>query len=95
MAEMNTLGSIIDVAKVDLSGRAGCSVDEISLIGAAETEFPDGALGAPVQGEMAAMMITSGWRIVLEAAGEKFEYRADPWQLRLVGLGGVNYRVSG
>lgn len=92
---MNTLGTIIDVAKVDLSGRTGRSVDEISVIETSETEFPDGSLGAPVRGEMAAMMITSGWRIVLGAAGEKFEYRADPWQLRLVGLDGVNHRVSG
>jgi hypothetical protein len=80
-------------ARADLAGRLGISESEIKLEGAEEADFPDGALGAPIDDEMSAMMITSGWRLRLGAGGKKYEYRADRNQVRLYNFKGANYRV--
>jgi len=58
-----------------------------------EKDFPDMSLGAPVDGEMAAQMISSGWQIELSAGGKTYEYRADKYQLRLKGFNGTNYVI--
>jgi len=52
------------------------------------------ALGAPVDGEMSAQMISSGWQIVLETHGHRYEYRADKYQLRLHNYHGRNYVID-
>jgi hypothetical protein len=51
------------------------------------------ALGAPEDGEMSGQMITSGWRIKLEAQGQTYEYRADKNQVRAYKFKGQNYRI--
>ncbi len=83
----------IQEARQDLAQRLG--LDESGIIEAAiePVNFPDAALGAPVEDEMSAQVITPGWRIRLAAGGETFEYRATPRQLRLVNFKGRNYRV--
>lgn len=80
-------------AVADLSGRIGLPESDISVASVSDTDFPDMALGANVDGEMAAQMISSGWKIILKAAGENYEYRADKYQLRLVGFRGSNHIV--
>lgn len=77
-------------ARQDLSGRIAVGMDDISTVGIEDVDFPDASLGAPVDGEMAAMMISSGWRITLAADGKKYEYRADKYQLRLYNFSGEN-----
>jgi hypothetical protein len=52
------------------------------------------SLGASVDGEMSAQMISSGWQINLEADGKPYEYRADKYQLRLVDFKGRNHVVE-
>lgn len=80
-------------AKRDLAGRL--SVDEGSISGSAvDKEFPDASLGAPVNGEMSAQMISSGWQINLNVDGKTYEYRADKYQLRLVDFKGSNYVIE-
>jgi hypothetical protein len=53
------------------------------------------SLGAAAPGEMAAQMISTGWEIRLEASGREYEYRADKYQLRLVGFEGQNHIIRG
>jgi hypothetical protein len=77
-------------AQADLTTRLGADV-EVESVEAAD--FPDGALGAPVEDEMSAMMITPGWRIRLRAGGKSYEYRANRNQLRLYNHKGKNYRI--
>jgi hypothetical protein len=77
----------------DLSNRLGIPENEIEVASVTERDFPDMSLGANVAGEMAAQMISSGWSIELAASGKKFEYRADKYQLRLVGYRGTNHIV--
>jgi hypothetical protein len=83
----------VQKAKEDLADRLSLSEDEIETESVGEQDFPDMSLGAPVEDEMSAQMIASGWRINLSVDGEKYEYRADKYQLRLVGFEGKNHVI--
>ena len=80
-------------ARKDLASRLGVPESEIREASVEEADFPDTSLGAPARGEMSGMMITSGWRIRLEAAGKSYEYRADRNQVRLYNFKGSNYKL--
>ena len=81
-------------ARADLAKRLGVNEDEIKEEAVEEADFPDMALGAPVQGEMSGQMISSGWRIRLSAgSGGSHEYRADQNQLRLYNYKGSNHKI--
>lgn len=80
-------------ARADLAKRLGVSEGEVEEESVEEADFPDGALGAPVKGEMSSMMISSGWRIRLGAGGKSYEYRADRNQLRLYKFKGTNHKI--
>ena len=82
-----------DRARRDLAQRLGLDESDIAVSSVEQTEFPDAALGAPVEDEMSAQVITPGWRIRLNANGQTYEYRATERQLRLVNFKGGNYRV--
>jgi hypothetical protein len=86
---------LVGRARADLAKRLGISEDEIKVEAVEETEFPDMALGAPLEGEMSGQMITPGWRIRLQAAasGDGYEYRANQNQLRLYNYKGSNYSI--
>ena len=85
----------VETAKNDLAARLSISTGEIVEKGLVDKDFPDMSLGAPVANEMSAQMISSGWQIMLDAAGMSYEYRADKYQLRLKGFEGKNFIVSG
>lgn len=80
-------------ARADLARRLGLSEDEVKEDAVERADFPDMALGAPVEGEMSGQMIMSGWRIRLSAGGAGYEYRASKDQLRLYNYRGSNYRI--
>jgi len=84
---------IIIKARQDLAHRLGVGENDVTEGLVEPTDFPDAALGAPVEDEMSAQVITPGWRIRFKAAGETYEYRATQRQLRLVNFKGRNYRV--
>lgn len=80
-------------ARKDLASRLGVAESEIKEDSVAEADFPNTALGAPVGDEMSGMMMSSGWRIRLKAAGKTYEYRADRNQVRLYNFKGANYKI--
>jgi len=80
-------------ARRDLAQRLGLNESDIGVSSVEQTEFPDAALGAPVEDEMSAQVITPGWRMRLIANGQAYEYRATERQLRLVNFKGKNYRI--
>ena len=80
-------------ARKDLAERLGVAEDKIEEESVEEADFPNTALGAPTRGEMSGMMMTSGWRISLKAAGKSYEYRADRNQVRLYNFKGQNYKI--
>ena len=83
----------IEKARRDLAQRLGVSETEIGEESVESTDFPDAALGAPVEDEMSAQVITPGWRIRLNTQGETYEYRANDRHLRLFNFKGENYRI--
>ena len=83
----------IEKAGKDLASRLGLAESQISQQSVTETDFPDLALGAGAEGEMSGQMLTRGWKILLKAAGQSYEYRADKNQLRLYKFKGKNYKV--
>jgi hypothetical protein len=85
--------AIINKARRDLAQRLQLDETDIAEVGAEQADFPDASLGAPVEDEMSAQVITPGWRIYLRAGGQTSEYRATERQLRLVNFKGQNYRV--
>jgi hypothetical protein len=87
--------SAVKKAKQDLAGRLGISEGEIRLSSVEKKEFPDMSLGAPASDEMSAQMIATGWQIKLDADGNKYEYRADKYQLRLKDYKGKNHVIVG
>jgi hypothetical protein len=56
-----------------LSQTAGVSVDEIEILDFQNVEWPDACLGVPQEGQACALVITPGFRVVLEANGEQVE----------------------
>ena len=84
---------IVDRVRRDLVARIGLSEDEIAEESVEQVDFPDAALGAPIEDEMSAQVITPGWRIRFGAQNHLYEYRASGKQLRLVNFKGENYRV--
>ncbi len=86
--------SAVQRAKTDLAKRLKISEGEIKTASVSETDFPDMSLGAPEKEEMSAQMISSGWRINLNAKGKNYEYRADKYQIRLCGFNGTNYVIE-
>lgn len=80
-------------ARADLAKRLSVSDSEIKEDSVEQVDFPDMALGAPVEDEMSGQMIASGWRIRLSAGGQSYEYRADKNQVRLYNYKGSNYRL--
>ena len=80
-------------ARRDLARRLGLSEDEVAEESVEQVDFPDAALGAPIDDEMSAQVITPGWRIRFGVQNRSYEYRATGKQLRLVNFNGRNYRI--
>ena len=93
LIEQQTIAEALVRAHSDLAQRLGVDEQEIIEGSVEQTEFPDAALGAPIEDEMSAQVITPGWRIHLKANGKTYEYRANARQLRLFNFNGENYRV--
>lgn len=68
---------LIDMAKQDLSQRSSVPAGEIRVVSNAPVEWRDSSLGCPQPGGMYAQVITPGHRMVLEAAGNRYEYHSD------------------
>jgi hypothetical protein len=91
--EQEVLARALMRARQDLMQRLGLSEPEILEEAIEPAEFSDAALGAPVEDEMSAQVITPGWRIRLITNDKGYEYRATERQLRLFNFNGKNYKI--
>jgi hypothetical protein len=91
--EAQVIAQALVHARQDLAERLGVDEHDITEGPVEPAEFPDAALGAPIEDEMSAQVITNGWRIALRANGKTYEYRASNRQLRLLNFNGENYRI--
>ena len=91
--EAQVIAQALDHARQDLAKRLGVDEQAITEASVEPAEFPDAALGAPIEDEMSAQVITPGWRIALKVNGRNYEYRISERQLRLFNFNGENYRI--
>jgi hypothetical protein len=70
----------VNRARHDLAQRLHVSEAEVTQTSVDQTDFPDASLGAPIEDEMSAQLITPGWCIRLAARGGTYEYRANQTQ---------------
>lgn len=93
LIEQEAIAQALVRARQDLTQRLGLSEQDILEEAVEPAEFSDAALGAPVEDEMSAQVITPGWRIRLITNDKGYEYRATERQLRLFNFNGKNYRI--
>ena len=67
----------VAAAEAQLGEMLGLKVDEIDLVSFERVEWRDACLGFAEPGEMCAEVLTPGWRIVLDAKGQEYEFHAD------------------
>jgi hypothetical protein len=68
---------LVELAEEDLARRLDLSVSQIRLMSIEAVEWPDASLGCPQPGMMYSQVVTPGFLIVLEAAGQTYEYHTD------------------
>ncbi|GAB4531861.1 MAG: hypothetical protein Kow0063_11670 [Anaerolineae bacterium] len=68
---------VVRMATEDLAGRRGLAQEAIRLVSVEAVNWRDASLGCPQPGMMYAQVITPGFKVVLEAAGEEYEYHTD------------------
>jgi len=64
-------------AQEALSASSGASIHEIRVRSYERAEWPSACLGLSREDEMCAMVVTPGWRVVLELEGDTYVYRTD------------------
>ncbi len=67
----------VEAARAWLATHLGLAVEDISVVGQKEAEWPDGCLGLPQLGEACTEALVPGWAISLEANGQSYEVRTD------------------
>ena len=86
----NQAQALVQLAKEDLARRLDLSVSQISVVSAEPVDWPDTSLGCPQPGMMYAEVITPGYRIVLGATGQTYDYHTGTEQyFVLCGQGGL------
>ena len=70
----DALTQLIERATAQLSEEEGIAVEDIEVASTEQVDWPDASLGCPEPGAMYAQVITPGYRIVLEADGDTYEY---------------------
>jgi hypothetical protein len=64
----------ITIATADAAERAGVAESDVTFVGFEMVTWPDGSLGCPEPDTMYTQALVEGYRIVLEAIGERFVY---------------------
>jgi len=73
----HALRGLIQKTKEDLAQRLAISTAQISLVEAAEVEWSDSSLGCPQPDMSYLQVITPGYRILLEANAQVYEYHSN------------------
>lgn len=68
-AALMARGALAQQLKVD--------VDTVVIVSADKVEWPDACLGINTPGIMCSMIVTEGYKVILQAAGGTYEYHTD------------------
>jgi hypothetical protein len=66
--------AMLDLVKKDLAQRLSVTIDQITVVSATSTEWPDSSLGCPKPGFAYAQIVTPGYRIVLQQGQKQYDY---------------------
>jgi hypothetical protein len=72
---------VVQLAREDLAQRLDLAPEAIRVVSVEAVDWPDTSLGCPQPRMMYAQVITPGFRVLLEAEGETYEYHADAGRL--------------
>ncbi len=72
--------AVVRLAREDLAQRLGLAPEAIRLVSVEAVDWSDTSLGCPQPGMMYAQVITPGYRVMLEAGGQRYEYHTDEGQ---------------
>lgn len=70
-------GALLGQARAALAKELGVAEDAITVVSAEPAEWRDSSLGCPQPGMNYLQVITPGYRFVLSAQGQQYEYHAD------------------
>ncbi|MFN8595470.1 MAG: hypothetical protein U0559_04715 [Anaerolineae bacterium] len=68
-AALNARKMLVDQLKVD--------VDTIGLVSVEQVDWPDACMGIKQEGVMCAQIIVTGYKVVLSANGQEYEFHTD------------------
>ncbi|MFC4310555.1 hypothetical protein ACFPN2_15800 [Steroidobacter flavus] len=68
---------LLAIFQDDLARRALVKHDAITVLSATEQQWPDGSMGCPQPGMMYTQMVVPGYRVVLQASGNRYAYHSD------------------
>lgn len=63
------------IARAEVASLLGLAPGDVRVISSEARDFPDGSLGCPQPGMAYAQVITPGHRVLVEAAGRRFDVR--------------------
>lgn len=89
---LQTESANLDIAELvirDLALRLNFELSEIAVVSIGNVEWPNSALGCPLPGVDYAQVITPGYQIILEAAGEIYTYHTSARQAIVLCQNGV------
>jgi len=64
-------------ARADLAKRLQIDIDTIKLVSVEAVDWSDACMGIQTPGVMCAQVITSGYKVMLEANGKQYEYHTN------------------
>ncbi len=67
----------VDAAKLDLAKLLGVDISKINLLSQEAVDWPDSCLGVKQEGIYCAQMITPGFKILLQADSQTYEYHTN------------------
>jgi hypothetical protein len=68
---------VVQMAREHLAGKLEMAALEIKLASLEAVEWRNTSLGCPQPGMMYAQVIVPGYRVMLEAGGQRYEYHTD------------------
>lgn len=68
---------VVELAREDLARRLDLESAAIAVVSVQAVEWSDTSLGCPQPGMMYAQVITPGYRVALEAKGQRYDYHTD------------------
>lgn len=64
-------------ARRQLADRLNIGIDQVTVIGVEEAQWPDGCLGLAQPDEMCTEMIVEGYQVLLETGGKQYRFHTD------------------